>query len=57
MTAYNLNDMNTSVITETLKARIEYLESRIESEGTGTAEWAAPELSEAIETLRVIEQI
>ncbi|GMR18805.1 MAG: hypothetical protein BMS9Abin33_1248 [Gammaproteobacteria bacterium] len=53
MTTYNLNDMNVSVITETLKARIEYLESRIESEGEGTAEWAAPELAEACATLRL----
>lgn len=50
-----LNEMNISTITETLKARIKYLESRIEEEGTSTAEWAAPELAEAYETLRVIE--
>lgn len=50
----NLNEMHLSVIVEATKERVAYLESRISTEGEGTAEWAAPELAEAQETLRAI---
>lgn len=50
---YELNEMNVSVITETLTARIEYLECRIERDQSAS-EWAAPELAETYETLRLV---